>query len=105
MTSRDFAFWLQGFFELQSPQTITPEQTQMIKQHLNLVFLHEIDPSMGDNDHQAKLNEVHNKPTLAELGKEHSFEVTDGKWGPKPSPNHVLGIHGWYNPTEGVLRC
>jgi hypothetical protein len=60
MTSRDFAFWLQGFFEIDEPQTINKEQTQIIKNHLNLVFKHEIDPSMGNDKHQADLNAIHN---------------------------------------------
>lgn len=61
MTSRDFAYWLQGFFEITNPTTITNEQTEMIKNHLNLVFKHEIDPSMGDKKHQSELNGIHNK--------------------------------------------
>jgi hypothetical protein len=61
MTSRDFAYWLQGFFEVSNPQSISYEQTQMIKKHLNLVFKHEIDPSMGDAKHQQVLNETHNQ--------------------------------------------
>lgn len=60
MTSRDFAYWLQGFFEINNPEAITPEQTKIIKNHLNMVFKHEIDPSMGDEQHQQKLNELHN---------------------------------------------
>lgn len=63
MTSRDFAFWLQGFFEVSNAETITKEQTQVIKNHLNLVFKHEIDPSMGDDKHQAELNAIHNQNT------------------------------------------
>lgn len=59
MTSRDFAFWLQGFFEVSNAETITKEQTDVIKKHLNLVFKHEIDPSMGDKEHQEKLNSIH----------------------------------------------
>lgn len=31
----------------------------MIKNHLNLVFEHEIDPAMGDKAHQEKLNAAH----------------------------------------------
>lgn len=23
----------------------------------------------------------------------------------KPSKNHIMGIHGWYDPNEGLLRC
>lgn len=64
MTSRDFAFWLQGFFEVSNAETITKEQTQLIKNHLNLVFKHEIDPSMGDDKHQAELNAIHKPNSL-----------------------------------------
>lgn len=47
MTSRDFVYWLQGFAELNAAPP-TPEQWTAIKNHLNLVFKHEIDPSMPD---------------------------------------------------------
>ena len=60
MTSRDFTFWLQGFFELTESNQLTERQVQLIKQHLNLVFIHDIDPSMGDEQHQEKLNAIHN---------------------------------------------
>lgn len=59
MTSRDFAFWLQGFFEVAEPKTIGEKETEMIKKHLNLVFKHEIDPSMGGPEHQLELNQIH----------------------------------------------
>ena len=62
MTSRDFAYWLQGYFEVSNPKTIGLHETEMIKRHLNLVFKHEIDPSMGDAKHQQVLNEVHERP-------------------------------------------
>lgn len=63
MTSRDFAYWLQGFFEVSNAETISKEQTECIKKHLNLVFKHEIDPSMGDAKHQTELNQIHNPPS------------------------------------------
>lgn len=45
MQSRDFCYWLQGFFELTEDQSgITEEQTQKIKNHLDMVFAHEITP-------------------------------------------------------------
>lgn len=101
MTSRDFAYWLQGFFEITNPETITKEQTNMIKNHLNLVFKHEIDPSMGDEKHQQELNAIHHQT--------YSFPKTEeeaiAKWGPKPSPQHEFSIHGWYHPLEGIPRC
>ncbi len=59
MTSRDFCFWLQGFFEIAGNKGITEEQTDILKKHLNLVFKHEIDPSMGDKEHQDVLDKVH----------------------------------------------
>lgn len=60
MTSRDFAFWLQGFFEITESTILTEKQVNMIKNHLNLVFKHEIDPSMGNEKHQKELNNIHN---------------------------------------------
>lgn len=98
MTSRDFAFWLQGFFEIGNAETLTKEQTIMIKKHLNLVFIHEIDPSMGDEKHQQVLNKVHN-------GFPKTEEEAIAKWGAKPSPKHEFNMHGWYDPAEGIPRC
>ncbi|MGY4621996.1 hypothetical protein ACVWZ4_007223 [Bradyrhizobium sp. USDA 4472] len=67
MQSRDFCYWLQGFFEVASmaadnkPEVIglTSAQISMIRNHLNLVFAHEIDPAMGPKEHQDKLNKIH----------------------------------------------
>lgn len=43
MTDRDFVYWLNGFFELNnSVTTLTEEQVRLIKEHLHLVFEHEI---------------------------------------------------------------
>lgn len=70
MTSRDFCYWLQGFFEMKqaglgerSSQQLTgltidnPEQVDCIRKHLAMVFHHEIDPSFGkDNQHLNKLH-------------------------------------------------
>lgn len=61
MTSRDFVYWLQGFAEINSEDmdgsAPTAKQWQVIKNHLNLVFKHEIYPSMPDPD--GKLQAVH----------------------------------------------
>ena len=54
MTSRDFCFWLQGWFGLNDagtqdgPPGLSAAQTEMVRRHLALVFRHEIDPPMGD---------------------------------------------------------
>ena len=105
MTSRDFVYFLQGFFEISNTEEITKEQTRIIKNHLNLVFKHEIDPSMGDDKHQKILNEIHNFGGVEVSG----FPTTEieaiAKWGPKPSPKHEFNIHGWYDPAQGQPRC
>lgn len=70
MTSRDFCYWLQGFFEIDGankPENtmngLTNHQVNMIRRHLHMVFKHEIDPSMGPPEHQKVLNEVHDPPS------------------------------------------
>lgn len=57
MTSRDFAYWLQGFAEIGGGAPPTAEQWKVIQNHLNLVFVHEIDPSMPDP--KGKLQAAH----------------------------------------------
>ncbi len=71
MTSRDFCFWLQGFFEIQDvadptriastglPPGMNERQLDMVRRHLALVFKHEIDPSMGPPAHQQALDKQH----------------------------------------------
>lgn len=60
MTTVNFAYWLQGFFEITGTNTITEDQVKMIKAHLNMVFVHDIDPKMGNQAHQNTLNAIHN---------------------------------------------
>ncbi len=69
MTSRDFCFWLQGMFELGQPTALNEATTAAIKAHLALVFVHEIDPSMGGPEHQAKLNAAHNGMTAEQVAE------------------------------------
>lgn len=62
MNSTEFCYWLQGFFELQSPVTLSPEQVFIIKEHLNLVFnkvtkdpLNQFKLSLHNNNERAQL--------------------------------------------------
>ena len=56
MTPVNFAYWLQGFFEISDSNTLTPEQVKMIRAHLNLVFFHAIDPeTLKDKSELEKL--------------------------------------------------
>lgn len=59
MTSRDFCYWLQGYFEVSGGNALTTQQCETVRNHLNMVFKHEIDPSMGDKKHQEVLNHTH----------------------------------------------
>jgi hypothetical protein len=65
--SRDFCYWLQGFFELHPDiKRLNSEQIDLIKKHLHLVFTHEIDPSFkspdpkkSDEQHMEELRKIH----------------------------------------------
>ena len=60
MTSVEFSFWLQGFFELSETNSLSERQTEIIKNHLKLVFVYEIDPSYSDDPKvQDKLQSIH----------------------------------------------
>lgn len=63
MTSRDFCYWLQGYFEISNTvnaATLSQVQVGTIQRHLAMVFAHEIDPSAGPPAHQNVLDEIHN---------------------------------------------
>jgi hypothetical protein len=38
MTAEQFTYWLQGFMEINDPETLGVRETQIIKDHLKLVF-------------------------------------------------------------------
>lgn len=59
MTSQDFVYWLQGFMEIAEPEVLSAKQLDMIKSHLALVFVHDIDPKAGGPETQTKLNKIH----------------------------------------------
>lgn len=61
MKSVEFCYWLQGLFELGKPAALTEEQTALVKQHLDMVFIHEIDPSYPETQKGA-LDKAHASP-------------------------------------------
>jgi hypothetical protein len=64
MTSRDFCYWLQGYFEIAGEDIyLEQEQVACIKRHLNMVFIHEIDPSFPAKQQKA-LSNSHSPETL-----------------------------------------
>lgn len=64
MTSEQYVFWLQGFFELSESNTLSEKQVEVIKNHLKLVFYHEIDPSYSsDPKVQEEMQMIHDGRT------------------------------------------
>ena len=61
MYSQDFCYWLQGYFEISGTKMINEEQAEIIMNHLNLVFKHEIDPQ-HEGDPQVLQNIHDGKP-------------------------------------------
>lgn len=65
MHARDFVYWLQGYFELSTEDgkpfegNIPEDVARKIQRHLAMVFIHDIDPKMGDAAHQAALTAAH----------------------------------------------
>lgn len=45
MKSREFAYWLNGWVELEAPRRANELRTRLIRAHLGMVFTHEQKPS------------------------------------------------------------
>lgn len=64
MKAESFVYWLQGYFEVDQADRrdrhgLSVDQVDVIRRHLNMVFVHEIDPSMGDRKHREELTKAH----------------------------------------------
>ena len=60
MKSEQFCYWLQGLFELKNPKELDEVQVKIIKNHLKLVFLYDIDPSYTEDPRLNKIfNNIH----------------------------------------------
>ncbi len=88
MNSIDFCFWLQGFFEISGTNKVTEEQIDIIKKHLNLTFIHEIDP----------LREKETTATVEELNNAHSGKISNDIF-PLKKP------HNGGNNSDSLMRC
>lgn len=92
MKARDFCFWLQGYFELTGATNgLDNNQLCTIRRHLELVFTHDIDPSMGDSAHQYELNTIHDGATPLPY--------------PAASPFFEHFHPGRPNGPGGLMRC
>jgi hypothetical protein len=72
MTSRDFVYWLQGYFEIMDPKgqgsalPIGSVQAQCIREHLDLVFRHELSPTPPAKGDTYIVPPMHHEPLSQE---------------------------------------
>ena len=66
LNARQFCYWLQGYLENKKVEgkieNMSEAQIALLQKRLNSVFVHDIDPSYGDEEHQKDLNAIHNEP-------------------------------------------
>lgn len=58
MKAVEFCYWLQGLFEVAEPTELNAKQTDLIKRHLNMVFIHDIDKTYPEGQ-QKLLDDAH----------------------------------------------
>ena len=109
MTSEQFVFWLQGFFEISEAKSeakkikLDEKQTEMIKRHLSLVFFHEIDPSYSDDPKvQEKMNDIHENSLDKETNNPPAKPI---KKPYTPSLNSFDGSSMFPSENNVVYRC
>lgn len=69
MKASEFCYWLQGYFEISKDDAITKEKVDIIKNHLSMVFVHDLDPKqqkelaaslkISEKDAEELLNKLH----------------------------------------------
>ena len=84
MKSVEFCYWLQGLFELGNPVSLNEQQTLLIKKHLNMVFVHEIDGSYPQEQQKA-LSDAHNNKYV---GLDQAWDEEDQFRPPRPSQQY-----------------
>ncbi len=91
MTPINFAYWLQGYFEISDSNTLTPEQVKMIRAHLNLVFFHAIDPeTLKDKSEKLKYQKIHDGAKSGDTISQKEFEELIRKSKPTESRSSII---------------
>lgn len=66
MTPENFVYWLQGYLELTNDAVFSPEQVQIIKDHLKLVFQKETPtytyPKFGEKSKEQLICKFYDHP-------------------------------------------
>jgi len=74
LNSRDFTFWLQGFFELSNEDvTLSHRQLQIIKDHLNLAFDKETPDYTKEGSDEVITTDISSPPLKTEPWKIPSY--------------------------------
>lgn len=70
MKAYEFCYWLQGYFELSGHTNLDTRQVDIVRKHLAMVFVHDIDASYPE-EQQGALQAAHDgiKPTHAPNGE------------------------------------
>ena len=112
MTAEQFVFWLQGFFEISDDKAtkLNEKQIKIIKNHLGLVFFHDIDPKYSDDPAvQEKMNELHSgdKKETTEVEVDMSKDIVPAKPEKKPYyPSSNKNSGGMFpSISDTVYRC
>ena len=109
MTSRDFCYWLQGYFEIAKAGNgsmvngvqLDRFQVECIQKHLSMVFYHEIDPSFGGKLKQEYLDNLHSPAGAVKVTSDNPVNIT-------ADPNRSTGT---YNPgirsmpSDLLIKC
>lgn len=72
MKAVEFCYWLQGVFEVADLKALDEKQTDLVRRHLNMVFIHEIDKTYPEGQQPAldaahggsPLNSLFNRPQV-----------------------------------------
>lgn len=74
MTTEQFTYWLQGFLETANPSSIDEKQTQIIKDHLALVF-NKVTPN-----YHSLIKDMQKPLEIKDFGQPYPYEVKGPEW-------------------------
>ena len=99
MNSQEFCYWLQGLFELTETKTLSAQQVEIVKNHLQLVFTKVTDDVVINNNVSAPIVTY----TLEEFLQD--FDMNDTEiTGDKLPEDPPTGIPDWY-PVQSRHFC
>jgi hypothetical protein len=90
MNERDFAYWLNGFVEMNGGAMPTAAQWKAIQDHLALVFKKVTPPVVevksGESDLQRIMREFHERPRQVDQASPFQWPQQPYQWGPLGYP-------------------